>query len=288
MKKIKFILIAITLISMTGCFKKDNFEDIEIYTTTYPIEYIVNYLYGEHSTINSIYPNGVDTKKYELNNKQIKDYSKTDLYIFNGLNTKENGYVTSMFQNNKNLKIIDATQTMEYNYEEEELWIDPSNFLMMALNIKNGLLEYTTNHYLKNEIEEKYNNLKIAISNFDAKLKLLNENATNKTIIVDNSAWKFLEKYDFTVISLEENSELTDRIINEATTLIQNGTVNYIFTTNKDNLNGTITKILNNNKVEISELHSIYNLTEEERSNKEDYLSLLNENIELLKQEVYD
>ncbi len=288
MKKIKFILIAITLISMTGCFKKDNFEDIEIYTTTYPIEYIVNYLYGEHSTINSIYPNGVDTKKYELNNKQIKDYSKTDLYIFNGLNTKENGYVTSMFQNNKNLKIIDAAQTMEYNYEEEELWIDPSNFLMMALNIKNGLLEYTTNHYLKNEIEEKYNNLKIAISNFDAKLKLLNENATNKTIIVDNSSWKFLEKYDFTVISLEENSELTDRMINEATTLIQNGTVNYIFTTNKDNLNGTITKILNNNKVEISELHSIYNLTEEERSNKEDYLSLLNENIELLKQEVYD
>mgnify|MGYP004517569643 FL=1 len=288
MKKIKIILIAITLISMTGCFKKDNFEDIEIYTTTYPIEYIVNYLYGEHSTINSIYPNGVDTKKYELNNKQIKDYSKTDLYIFNGLNTKENGYVTSMFQNNKNLKIIDAAQTMEYNYEEEELWIDPSNFLMMALNIKNGLLEYTTNHYLKNEIEEKYNNLKIAISNFDAKLKLLNENATNKTIIVDNSSWKFLEKYDFTVISLEENSELTDRMINEATTLIQNGTVNYIFTTNKDNLNGTITKILNNNKVEISELHSIYNLTEEERSNKEDYLSLLNENIELLKQEVYD
>mgnify|MGYP000043792304 CR=1 FL=1 len=288
MKKIKFILIAITLISMTGCFKKDNFEDIEIYTTTYPIEYIVNYLYGEHSTINSIYPNGVDTKKYELNNKQIKDYSKTDLYIFNGLNTKENGYVTSMFQNNKNLKIIDAAQTMEYNYEEEELWIDPSNFLMMALNIKNGLLEYTTNHYLKNEIEEKYNNLKIAISNFDAKLKLLNENATNKTIIVDNSSWKFLEKYDFTVISLEENSELTDRMINEATTLIQNGTVSYIFTTNKDNLNGTITKILNNNKVEISELHSIYNLTEEERSNKEDYLSLLNENIELLKQEVYD
>lgn len=288
MKKIKFILIAITLISMTGCFKKDNFEDIEIYTTTYPIEYIVNYLYGEHSTINSIYPNGVDTKKYELNNKQIKDYSKTDLYIFNGLNTKENGYVTSMFQNNKNLKIIDAAQTMEYNYEEEELWIDPSNFLMMALNIKNGLLEYTTNHYLKNEIEEKYNNLKIAISNFDAKLKLLNENATNKTIIVDNSSWKFLEKYDFTVISLEENSELTDRTINEATTLIQNGTVNYIFTTNKDNLNGTITKILNNNKVEISELHSIYNLTEEERSNKENYLSLLNENIELLKQEVYD
>ena len=40
--------------------------------------------------------------------------------------------------------------------------------------------------------------------------------------------------------------------------------------------------------MDILELHSIYNLTDEQRSNKEDYLSLLNDNIELLKNEVYD
>lgn len=288
MKKIKLLFIGLILFNLTGCIKKDNFEDIEIYTTVYPIEYIVNYLYGENSIINSIYPNGVDTKKYELNNKQIKDYSKTNLYVFNGINTKENDYVTSMFKYNKNLKIIDATQTMEYSYDEEELWIDPSNFLMMTLNIKNGLLEYTTNHYLKTKIEERYDELKIAISKIDANLKLLSENATNKTIIVDNSAWKFLTKYDFNVISLEENNELTDKTILEATNLIKNKQVDYIFTLNNDALNNTITKILNEYNVEILELHSIYNLTDEERNNKEDYLTLLNENVELLKNEIYD
>lgn len=288
MKKIKLLLIGLILFNLTGCIKKDNFEDIEIYTTVYPIEYIVNYLYGENSIVNSIYPNGVDTKKYELNDKQIKDYSKTDLYVFNGIDTKENNYVTSMFSYNKDLKIIDATQTMEYSYDEEELWIDPSNFLMMALNIKNGLLEYTTNHYLKTEIEERYDKLKIAISKIDANLKLLSENATNKTIVVDDSSWKFLTKYDFNVISLEENDELTEKTVLEVTNLIKNKQVNYIFTTNSDALNNTITKILNEYNVEILELHSIYNLTDEERNNKEDYLTLLNENVDLLKNEAYD
>lgn len=288
MKKIKLLLITLILFNLTGCFKKDDFEDVKIYSTVYPIEYIVNYLYGNHSTISSIYPNGVDTKKYELNNKQIKDYSKTNLYIFNGLDSKETSYVTSMFQYNKNLKIIDAAQTMEYSYDEEELWIDPSNFLMMTLNIKNGILEYTTNHYLKEEIEENYNNLKIAISKIDANLKLLSENATNKKIVVDNSVWKFLTKYDFEVISLEENDELNDRTILEATNLIQNGTVDYIFTTNSDELNSTVTKILNENNVKIIKLNTIYNLTDEQKANKDDYLSLLSENIENLKQEVYD
>ena len=64
--------------------------------------------------------------------------------------------------------------------------------------------------------------------------------------------------------------------------------MSYIFTTNANQLNDTITKILNDNKVNILELHSIYNLTDEQRSNKENYLSLLNDNIELLKNEVYD
>ena len=40
---------------------------------------------------------------------------------------------------------------------------------------------------MKNEIEENYNKLKIEISNIDARLKLLSENANNATIIVDNN-----------------------------------------------------------------------------------------------------
>lgn len=287
MKKLKLLLILGLMFSLTGCFKKDNFEDANIYVSVYPIEYIVNYLYGDYSTISSIYPDGVDTDKYKLTNKQIKDYSETDLYVFNGMSEKENEYVTSMFKYNKNLKIIDATQTMEYNYHENELWYDPSNFLMLALNVKNGILEYTTNHTLNKKIEENYQNLKIEISKIDANLKLLYENSNTKIIVVDSNTYKFLEKYGFTVISLEEDESLNDKIINDVNDLIDNGEVKYIFSNNKNNLNDTVSEIVKNSNVEVLEFKNLTNLTDEERSNKEDYISLLNDNIDLLKNELY-
>lgn len=287
MKKLKLLIIPILLLGMTGCFKKDNLEDIQIYTTIYPIEYITNTLYGEHSTILSIYPNGVNVNEYDLTKKQIKDYSKGNMYIFTGLSSEKN-YVSPMFSYNKNIMIIDASQSMEYNYKIEELWLDPSNLLMMTLNIKNGLNEYITNHYLKNEIEENYKELKVTVSNLDAKLKLLGENATNKTIIVDNNMFKFLEKYGFTVISLEEDDELLDKTIVEATTLLKEGENHYIFTTNSNNLNDIVQKIIEDTEAKVLELNTISNLTEKQRNEKEDYVSLLNENIEQLKQELYD
>jgi len=282
----KKLLPLIMLFLITGCFKQDSLDGIDIYTTVYPIEYIVEKLYGEHSNIYSIYPDEIDIETYELTKKQIKDYSSSNMYIFNGL-SNEKDYVKSMFKHNKNLMIIDASSTMEYSYSNNELWLDPSNFLMMALNIKNGLTEYIENHYLKNEIEDNYNNLKIEISKIDARLKLLSENATNPTILVDNNTFKYLEKYGFKVISLEEGATLTEKIIADAKDAIEKENINYIFTLNKDKLNSTVNEFITNYKLEILEFKTLANLTDDEREMNEDYISLLNENIDTLKNELY-
>ena len=162
MKKKLLLLFLLSILITTGCFKRDTMEDISIYTSVYPIEYIASELYGEHSTINSIYPNGIIVDKYTLTEMQLEEYSKTDLFIFNGL-SNEKDYIKPMFQSNKDLKIIDASASIEYTNRIEEIWLDPSNFLMIAQNIKTGFDEYITNQYLKSEIEENYKQLKIDI-----------------------------------------------------------------------------------------------------------------------------
>ena len=286
MKKLAILLTMILVLGTTGCLKRDNLEDITIYTTVHPIKYITERLYGEHSTIYSIYPSGVDFSKYKLTEKQIKDYSKGNMYIFNGY-SKEQDYVAPMFKHNKNLMIIDTTLSMEKTTHQEELWLDPSNFLMLSLNIKNGLLEYISNHYLREEIEKNYEALKIEISNMEANLKLLSESASYKTIVVDNSAWKFLEKYGFTVISLEEDTTLTQKTISDVKTLIQNGNVHYIYTFDQEHFNETVSTLVSETNVNVIELHSLSNLTEKESSEKENYITLFNENIEQLKNELY-
>lgn len=289
MKKILLFLLTLNILFVTsGCLKRDNLEDIDIYTTSYPIEYITNRLYGDHSTVKSIYPDGIIIDKYELTDKQIKDYSNASLFIFNGLANEKN-YVAPMFDYNKKIKIIDTTLSMDYENDIEELWLNPSNFLMLAQNIKIGLNEYINNHYLKNDIEEKYEELKIEVSNLDAKIKLMVESSTNKTIVVSDDLFKFLEdKYGLTVISLEENDNLTDKTKADVINLINQGKISYIFTSQNKEINNTVNEIKEQTNVELVELKTISNLTEEERKNKDDYFTLMNYNLELLKQELYD
>ena len=189
MKKItKLLLIVFSgVLLTTGCFKNDTMEDIDIVVTKYPIEYAINELYGDYSTITSIYPNGINTEEYNLTDKKIKEYSKKDLFIYNGL-SKENDIAIDFINKNKKLKLIDISNGLEVIDNEEELWFNPSNYLMIAQNIKNDLQAYITNTYLIKEIEDNYNNLRLELSELDAEIKLTVENAKKKTIFVNDNA----------------------------------------------------------------------------------------------------
>jgi len=288
MKKINKILFLLTIcIMLTGCLKRDTMEDIDIYTTIYPIEYITNRLYGNNSTIYSIYPNGVDPNNYPaLSEKQIEDYSKANLFIFNGL-TNEKDYVVPFFKKNNNMKIINATLSMKTNYENEELWLDPSNFLQMAQNIKIGFNEYVSNYYILEEIETNYEELKLDVSKLDANLTLISNNADEKVIVVTDDLFLFLEKYGLDVISLDKDT-LTNKALNDVKDLIKEKRISYVFAKKDEIVIEEINELIKNKDVEISYLHTISNLTTEEINNGSNYISLMTENIEKLKNELYN
>lgn len=287
MKKYVIIpILFITIILTTGCIKRDTMEGINVYTSVYPIEFITERLYGENATINSIYPNGINIKKYKLTNKQIKDYSESDLFIYNGLSEEKN-YAIEMLNNNSNLKIIDSAANLEVENSVDELWLDPSNFLMLSQNTKNGLNEYITNPYLKKEINENYEDLKIEVSKIDAELKLMAENSEDKTLVFADDTFNFLKKYDFTIISLAENDNLNAKTINDVVTMIQRGKIKYIFTKQYEKESNTIKQIKALTNVEVVPLNTAANLTDAERTEKKDYLQIMNENVELLRKEAY-
>lgn len=287
MKRIfNIFILTILVFGLTGCIKRDTMEDINIYTTNYPTEYITKRLYGEYSTINSIYPDGVNINNYKLTEKQIKDYSSADLFIFNGLSNEKN-YVEPMRKNNKELKIIDTTLYMEYNNSIEELWLDPSNFLMMAQNIKTGFNEYIDSYYLRNKIEENYEELKVEASNLDAKIKDIISNGNSKVIVASSNLFKYLEKYGVTVYSLEESNSDVNAVYNKALNMINKGEIKYIFTIANEDSNATVKKLISKTNVQTQQWNTISNLTENQRTDNEDYFTIMNSNLELLKNELY-
>lgn len=289
MKKIKYLVILglISIIATTGCFKRDSLEGIEIITTTYPIEYVTDYLYGEHSIVNSIYPDGTDTSNYELSEKQLNDYSKKSLFIYNRI-TDDKDIALEFLDRNSKLLIIDATYGMELTYGEEELWLNPSNLLMITQNIKNGLQEYLTNSYLEKEIDEKHEEIKVSLSELDADIKLTAENATRKLIVVNSDSLKYLEKYGFEVISLDDtNTTVSDKVIATVEEKIENGNVKHIFLLENKTNSDAVNQVLEETDVETYTFRKLDNITDQERDEKVDYFTIMNYNIELLRDELY-
>ena len=291
MKKIKLLLLLLGVFILSGCnITKDSMEDIEIYTTIYPIKYLITSLYGDHAEVNSIYPAGVDTNEFKLSDKKLKEYSNTDLFVFNSLD-RERDFAVKMINYNKNLKVIDVSMGMNYDNNIAELWLNPYNYLMMAQNTKNGLLEYISNPYLISNdegtgIENKYEELKYNLSRLDADYKEDINLATYKTIVVDDDMFKFLEKYNLRVISLEDNDNLTDSTINEVKKLVNNGTIKYIYSS-KDETNDVCKNIINNYGIDLVTLNTMETIDGGITNSNENYITIMNNNLDLLNKELY-
>lgn len=345
MKYMKIFGVCLITILLTGClFKRDTMEDIDIYTTIYPLNYLTTYLYGDYAKVHSIYPSGVEVSEYNLSDKKIVEYSNNDLFIFNGLD-KDRDYAVKMINENENLKIIDTSLSVSYDYSVRELWLNPNNYLMMAQNLKNGLLEYVTNPYLisnknKTGIEDRYEELNKDLSKLDANLKEAIKYATYDTIVVDDDTFKFLENLltdkTFTVLSLDDSEEVnitytvqegdtldiiarennvkkadiislnkleTENIkkgqtlqigiktvsgntINKVKKLINDGKIKYIYTLG-DPTNDTVKEILENYKVELITINDMNTIDGGVSNSNEDYLTIMNNNIDLLKKELY-
>ena len=177
--------------------------------------------------------------------------------------------------------IMDSNFGMETQYGLEELWLNPSNLLMISQNIKNGLSELIDSTYIKQELNKSYDVLKVELSELDADIKLLYENASNKTLIVASPSLQFLSKYGFNVILIDDN-DTNNKNQKDALQLIEDKSVKYIYILEGDKESKSLSEIKKATKIEILTIDKIDNLSDEERDNKENYVTLMKKNLEQL------
>lgn len=279
------LLIVISTI-LTGCFKSDKMEGIKIVTTIYPIEYVTNRLYQDYASIKSIYPRNSVSSTYKITDKQLQDYSENDLLIYNG-NSKEKEYAKDMLKHNKSLKIIDAAYGLDTTYTDSDIWLNPSNILMIGQNIKNELSDYLTNPYLVSEIDNKYTLLKVDITELETELKKTADNSVNKKIIVADESLNFLERYGFEVINLTANGKNKDSNIDTAKTLLSSKKLSYVFVIEHLDNPKIVETLKNDYKIETLQIKALDTISEKDETNNEDYLSLMHYNISQIQKETY-
>ena len=144
------------------------------------------------------------------------------------------------------------------------------------------------NSYLNKEIDKAYENLKVELSEIDAEIKLTAENATRKTIVVNNNSLKYLEKYGFNVISLDESVDtVSERTVNEIKALVESEEVKHFIKLENTENSKTWDSLIEETEIETFTFRRLDNITDEERDSKENYITIMNDNIDMLKSELY-
>lgn len=281
MKKLIFCLLLLLLSS--GCFSIEERDHLDIYTGAYPIEFATRQLYGHNSNVRSIYPDEVNIFEYELTEKQIEDYSASDVFIFNSL-SDEKEYVIPMYLHNNQFRIIDAAQAIDIQHHPEELWLNPTNYAKLIKNIKEGLLEKVQSHYLQNEITENYQTLRTEISSLSAELRQLSQSYENNTLIITDDSFYFLENYGFEIISLADESNISERVTYDVQALIDDKNLNYMIGSNFYEPNEFTKELIADNELELLELHTLSTILESERADDQDYLTIMNDNFDKLEE----
>ena len=283
MKK-KLILLLLSIFLLASCDFKEDFSDKYIYTTFYPVEYATSMLYSDYGTVASVYPNGASSD-YELTEKKKKNYSVAEIFVYSGI-SGEATLARDLINLNDKIKIIDATKGMN-NSEIASIWLDPSNYLMLCSNIKSSLIDYTDNVYIKENIDKNYKELNEKISELDVQLYDIGKSGNYDTILTTNNVFNHLTKYNINVISLDPNNDSIDKAYSDAKKLINDKKIQYIYYLEGSELTQAQEKLINDYSLVKIEINDIYSLTDEERNEGKNYISIMNEIIDNYKKELY-
>ena len=275
-KILKVVMLSLFILGLSGC-GEGNLNSKDALTTIYPIEYLTNYLYGEESSVSSIYPHGADIFNYELTNKQKQNYSNANLFVYNGL-TSEKELAREFLNQNPDLLLIDVSYGLNYEYAIEELWLSPNNFFFFSKNIRNNLIDYTTSTVLSEDISERYDELEVTLSFMDAELRSVATEAKsdgNPTIVVFSRKLAFLKNYGFDVVILDEDSN--GKSIQEA---FDEGTYTDFYLCDTDEKTDFVSSLESEYDANIINVDTMYTLTDEEANNNETYLTIMRDFID--------
>ena len=150
---------------------------------------------------------------------------------------------------------------------------------MLAKNIKNNLKDYVTSKIVKDNIDKKYEELEEKLSFMDADLRNIAKSAKNSgniVIVASSDKLKFLENYGFDVIVLSDNSS-------QETSIKSNFKLDKykdIYLCDTDTESDLIKDLKDNYNANIINVKMMYTLSDEEVASNEDYLTIMHNFIE--------
>ncbi|MFG6117096.1 metal ABC transporter solute-binding protein, Zn/Mn family [Halobacillus sp. MO56] len=301
--------------------KKEN-QTITIYTTVYPLMDFAEKIGGEHVEADTILPPGADSHTFEPDTKQMIEVAEADGFLYSSKEFESYAGKISDAVEAEEVKILEAAEGInldshvhqqdenahedekkhsedEHEDEGEEhdgvdghehgdhdphIWLDPVRSIELAENIKDFLIDLKPEE--KETFEANFENLKKELQALDTAFHDELKAQPNNKIIVSHAAYGYWEQAygleQIAVSGLSPTEEPSQKQLEQIIETAEKNNLKYVLF--EQNVTPKIAEVVQKEiNGEALRLHNLSVLTEEDIENGEDYFSLMNQNLEVLK-----
>ncbi|MEC5424982.1 zinc ABC transporter substrate-binding protein [Virgibacillus sp. C22-A2] len=296
----------------------NNSEALTIYTSIYPIQYAVEQIGGDSVSVNTVYPPGVDAHTYEPTSKDITSIAKSDAFIYLGAGME--GFAESaanalssqdvqLLEIGENDELFHAEEVSDHknghdddsdNHEDEHedeqtddehnhgdhdphIWLDPLRMIELAEMIKEELI--SLNPEEEAQYNENFTSLKSDLVILDESFAEIINMKNNKHILVSHAAYGYWEERygieQLAINGLSSSSEPSQKQLTEIIDQAREHNLDYIIF--EQNSSNRVSEIIQDQiGAETLTIHNLSVLTKEDLEEEKDYMSLMNDNLEVL------
>ena len=179
---------------------------------------------------------------------------------------------------------VDGEEHHVHGDIDPHVWIDPVYSIQMAETIKDELIKHMPEK--EDQFIKNYNTLKLKLSQIDDKFIAIGNEAKDKKILVSHAAFGYWEKRygieQISIAGLSTSSEPSQKDLARVVDTAKEYNLNYIFF--EQNVSSRLTETVQKEiGAEALILHNLSTLTDENIKNNEDYFTLMQHNIDVLK-----
>ncbi|MEH7224191.1 metal ABC transporter substrate-binding protein [Bacillus sp. JJ1566] len=296
------LLLLISILSACGADQNNVANEegrLSVYTTVFPLTDFAQKIGGEDVSVKSVYPPGSDAHSFEPTPRDMTDIASADAFIYTGVGVE--GFVTTAQKTLKNEKVslIEAGSGIEFLHTEDNdhhddehnhgnidphIWLDPIYSIQIAENIKNALTDLNPSG--KDKYEKNFNALKEQLEGLNKEFMEVAKSAKRKEILVAHSAYGYWEaRYGIKQISItgySPTNEPSQKELKKIIEVVKEHNLKYILF--EQNISSKIAETVQKETgTESLTLHNLEAVTKQEIESKEDYFSLMRQNLKTLK-----
>ncbi|MFQ7235169.1 MAG: metal ABC transporter substrate-binding protein [Enterococcus hulanensis] len=309
------VVLSVLLTACGGQEKKEasSNDKIQVMTTFYPMYEFTKQVVGNKGEVELLIPAGTEPHDFEPSAKDLAKISDADVFVYNSpeletwtdnltdtIDTKK----TEIIQASKNITLMDGTEhdheeahddhdTKEHEEDGHDHDLDPHVWLDPVLAIKEV---ETIRDQLSKKYPEDQATFEKNAANYIDELKTLDEDyqagfkaAKNKTFVTQHAAFGYLAKqYGLTqeaIAGISPDQEPSPSRLSELKHYVDDHQVKVIYF--EENASSKVAETLSKETgVKLKVLNPLESLTEKQIKNGEDYVSVMRENLDALKESI--